>query len=88
MAGKVDFIVCEQEGGWYIESLQIPEEIATQSNQALVEYAKENRFSDEPDIVYIGVYWRDQALDEMGLTPDAAVSAIYARMQKDSHARN
>jgi hypothetical protein len=88
MNGKVDFIVCEEGGGWYIESLQIPAEICTQPNANLVQYAKETRFADEPDVVYVGVYWRDQALDEMGLTSEAAVSAVYARMQKDNHARN
>jgi hypothetical protein len=91
MNGKVDFIVCEEGGGWYIESIQIPPEIAIQSNANLVQYAKETRFDDEPDVVYIGVYWRDQVLDEMGLTTEAAVSLTYDHLNtkaKGSHARN
>ncbi len=91
MNGKVDFIVCEEGGGWYIESIQVPLEIAIQSNADLIQYAKETRFNDEPDVVYVGVYWRDQVLDEMGLTTEAAVSLAYERLDtktKGSHARN
>lgn len=88
MEGKIDFIVCEEGGSWYLESLQIPQEIATQSNAILVQYAKDNRFHDEPDVVFIGVYWRDQVLDEMGLTTEAAVSSAYQRLHKDTNARN
>jgi hypothetical protein len=89
MIGKVDFIVCEEGGSWYIESLQIPVEIAIQPNANLVEYAKKTRFDDEPDVIYVGVYWRDQVLDEMGLTTEAAVSSVYERLQnKGTHARN
>lgn len=63
--GKIDFIVCEKQGCWYFKSLQLPEEISIKSNEKIVEYAKEHHFKDELiDIIYIGVYWRDSALDE------------------------
>lgn len=81
MDGKIDFIVCEAGGAWYIESLQIPEEIALQPNPVLVEWAREHRFHDEPDVVFVGVYWRDEVLDETGLTTKAAISEAYQRLQ-------
>ena len=65
-----------------MESLTVPPEIAVQPDNVLVEWAKAERFCDEPDIVYVGVYWRDEVLDETGLTTEAAVSAAYARYQK------
>jgi hypothetical protein len=79
MEGKVDFIVCEEGGGWYLESLNVPPEIAVQPDKALVEWAKAERFCDEPDIVYVGVYWRDEWLEETGLTTEAVVSKAYER---------
>jgi hypothetical protein len=92
MQGKVDFIVCEEGGGWYIESLDIPAEIAVQPDKVLVEYAKTERFSDEPDVVYVGVYWRDEWLDETGLMPGAVASSAYQRyidsQRKADNARN
>jgi hypothetical protein len=81
MDGKIDFIVCEEGGGWYLESLVVPAEIAVQPDKILVEYAKRERFSDEPDVVYVGVYWRDEVLDETGLTTEAVVSKVYEQYQ-------
>lgn len=88
MKGKIDFIVCEKDGAWYTESIQIPPEIATQPDQVLVDWAKRERFNDEPDIVFIGVYWRDQVLDELGLTTEAAVAAAYSKINKVANAGN
>ena len=82
MKGKIDFIVCEGSGAWYLESLQVPEEIATQPNAALVEYAKAEKFNNEPDILFVGVYWRDSVADELGLTTEAAVSVAYNKHYK------
>ena len=79
MKGKVDFIVCEEGGGWYIESLDVPADIAVQPDKVMVEWAKADRFSDEPDVVFIGVYWRDEWLDETGLTTQAVISGAYER---------
>lgn len=81
MEGKIDFIVCEMGGAWYIESLSVPEEIAVQTNPVLVEWAKRERFADDPDVVFIAVYWRDEILDETGLTTDAVVSSTYQKMK-------
>jgi hypothetical protein len=83
--GKIDFIVCEEGGSWYIESLQVPQEIAVLSNSTLVEWAKSERFADEPDVVFVGVYWRDEVLDETGLTTEAVISNMYQRMQGVVH---
>ncbi len=82
MEGKIDFIVCEEGGAWYLESLSVPQEIAVQPNPVLVEWAKRERFSDEPDVVFIGVYWRDELLDETGLTDAAVVASTYQNMQR------
>jgi hypothetical protein len=82
MDGKIDFIVCEAGGAWYIESLSVPEEIAVQPNPVLVEWAKRERFADEPDVVFIGVYWRDEILDETGMTNEAIVASTYQKMQR------
>lgn len=88
--GKIDFIVCEAGGAWYIESLLVPEEIALQPNPILVQWAREYRFFDEPDVVFIGVYWRDEILDETGLTTKAIISESYQKLQdpKRTNARN
>lgn len=80
-SGKIDFIVCEEGGSWYIESLQVPQEIAVLPNAALVEWAKSERFADEPDVVYVGVYWRDEVLDKTGLTTEAVIANVYQKMQ-------
>ncbi|MFW9878244.1 MAG: hypothetical protein ACFFG0_34620 [Candidatus Thorarchaeota archaeon] len=61
--GKIDFIICEEGGAWYFESLQIPADIAVRPDSELVRYAKENHFKDNLDIIFIGVYWRDDYLD-------------------------
>jgi len=78
--GKVDFIICEKGGFWYLESYQVPKDIAIQPNQILVDWAKVEKLSDEPDIVYVGVYWRDQLLDDTGITNEAAVNKAYSTM--------
>lgn len=79
MKGSIDFIVCEDVGCWYIQPLQVPIEIAKQNNNSLVEWAKINHFNNDPDISYIGVYWRDELLDEAGegITTDAAIAFAY-----------
>jgi len=76
MVGKIDFIVCEEGGSWYIESADVPDDIATKRNSYLVEWAKKEFLKEEPDIVYVGVYWRDEALDEMGITTEKVIEKI------------
>ena len=57
--GKIDFIVCESFcNTWHTESVEVPDNIACQSNEIIVEWAMNNKFLDE-DIFYVGVYWRD-----------------------------
>jgi len=89
MDGKIDFILCEDGGCWYIESLNVPPEIATQPDHVMVQWAKTEAFKDEPDIVFIGVYWRDNALDESGFTTDSIISHTYKKLaQRNSNAGN
>ena len=79
--GKIDFIVCEEGGSWYIQSLDVPDDIAISPNSHLVEWAKKI-LKEEPGIIYVGVYWRDEVLDEMGLTEEKAIERVY---QQESH---
>lgn len=88
--GKVDFIICEEGGFWYLESFQVPLDIAVQPNPILVQWAKTEKLSREPDIVYVGVYWRDQIIDDdTGITNEAAVSIAYSKLSyKECNERN
>lgn len=82
-SGKIDFIICEDGGCWYLESFQVPLEIATQANHVLIHWAKAEKLSDNPDIVYVGVYWRDQLIDdEAGITNEAAINKAYSQINK------
>ena len=86
MAGKIDFIVCEAGGFWYIESLDVPEEVAAQSNDVLSEWAKKMLIHDEPDVVFVGVYWRDDHnILTSGITQEAAMLKIRSTL-KMAHA--
>jgi hypothetical protein len=77
--GKIDFIVCESSGGWYTTSFNVPDEIAVQSNDYLVDWAKHEKFNDEPDIIFVGVYWRDSLIDQCsGITQ----SSILKKFEK------
>jgi hypothetical protein len=89
MDGKIDFIVCEEGGSWYIESLNVPAEIASQTDSTMVQWAKAERFKDEPDVVFVGVYWRDQILDESGLSTETIISNYNKTLHKgNNNARN
>ena len=83
--GKIDFIVCEAGGAWYIESLQVPQEIAVLPDADLVEFARSGRFQDEHDVIFIGVYWRDEHLDLAGLTTSAAVTSAYKKLHGNTY---
>ena len=77
MSGKIDFIVCESGGAWYLASMVVPDEVAVQSNDVLSEWAKRRLIQDEPDIVFVGVYWRDDfSVLTSGITQEAAMRRI------------
>ena len=85
MDGKIDFIVCEREGTWYITSFNVPHDIAVSSNPTIVEWAQKTHLCDDPDVIYVGVYWRDLLLDEdSSKTPCNIVEKIL----KDSLSRS
>jgi hypothetical protein len=79
--GKIDFIVCEEGGGWYITSLKVPIEIAKLDNKFVTEWAKNNHFLNEPGLIFVSVYWRDDAIMEQhsGIMPDAVQKMIYKK---------
>lgn len=81
MVGKIDFIVCEDCGSWYISSVDVPDDIAIKPNSYLVEWAKKEIFKEEPDIIYVGVYWRDEALEEMGITTEKVIEKIHLSLK-------
>jgi hypothetical protein len=82
MNGKIDFIICEDGGSWYIESKNVPLDVAILPNAELVEWTKKEMF-DCPDIVFVGVYWRDQIVDEFGLTNSETIKMVYQKSQQN-----
>jgi hypothetical protein len=82
MVGKIDFIVCEEGGAWYISSLNVPDEIACQSNDVLSSWAKCELIADEPGIVFVGVYWRDDHnIISSGITEEAAMRRVRVNLK-------
>jgi hypothetical protein len=65
--GRIDFILCENNGGWYITSKEVPLSVAAGDNAGLQAWMEEELKKDGEieDICYIGVYWRDPAVDEV-----------------------
>lgn len=89
MNGKIDFIVCEDGGSWYIESLNVPQEIALQPDGPLVQWAKSEHFDNDPDVVFVGVYWRDEILDASGISTDKLIHSGYKNIIRGkANARN
>ena len=64
--GRIDLIVCLRNGSWYFDHVTVPTKIAQQDDHKIIEWAKENEAVDGPDVIYIGVYWRDPNIDLLG----------------------
>ena len=65
--GRIDFILCENSGAWYITSKEVPLNIAAGANEGLQAWMETELKKDGEieDICYIGVYWRDPNVDEI-----------------------
>jgi len=58
---KIDFIICESSGVWFMQSHSIPQNIAIKSDIEIVNYGIEKSLFDE-EYFYIGVYWNDPSI--------------------------
>jgi hypothetical protein len=61
---KIDFMICLRDNSWYVESQDVPAEIAARSSEEITAWAVEN-FYNRVDIFWVGVYWRDPNIDEI-----------------------